>query len=109
MSTIGSGGAGIPPFVASVAGAAAQQRAAGSNQAAGEAARRTFEAQRQQQLQQTVGDVAESDQTGDRDADGREAWRWQQPGAGGGSAPTEARPHSIDPEDERGRTLDLDA
>lgn len=109
MSTIGSGGAGIPPFVGSVAGAAAQQRVAGANQAAGEAAQRTFEAQRQQQLQQTVGDVAESDQTGDRDADGREAWRWQQPGSAGGSSPAEARPHSIDPDDERGRTLDLDA
>ncbi len=108
MSTIGSGGAGIPPFVGSVAGAAGQQRVAGANQAAGEAAQRTFEAQRQQQLQQTVGDVAESDETGERDADGREAWRWQQPGTTGGS-PSEPRPHGVDPDEERGRKLDLDA
>ncbi len=109
MSTIGTGGGGIPPLVSSVAGLAGQQRAAGAAQAAAEGAERTFEAQRQAQLQRSVDDVGASEGVGDRDADGREAWRWHHSLNADGKSAESHGGHAVDPDNERGQSLDLDA
>lgn len=78
MSTIG-GGLPVSPLVSSTAGAAAQQRSAQANQAAQESTAKANQAQQAAVRQMQVGDVGESSQTADRDADGREAWRWSTP------------------------------
>lgn len=110
MSTIGSGGAGIPPLVGSVAGTAGQQRVAGTDQLSVENSARTFEAKRQEQLQRSVGDVGNSEGVGDRDADGREAWRWHTVAGNRHHADDPAAsPSPHDPDEERGQALDLNA
>ena len=110
MSTIGStGGAAFNPLVGSVAGSAGQQKAAGAQQAAAEGAQRAFEAQRHAQLQRSVDDVGKSAETGDRDADGREAWRWHQHGENSQKNPTQSRPAAGPDDDDRGHALDLNA
>lgn len=111
MSSIGGSGAGLPPFVGSVAGVTGQQRVAGVQQAAAEGAARTFEAQRQAQMQRSLGDVGASEGVGDRDADGREAWRWPVGHPHPEEMPDAPQPaaHSVDPDQERGQSLDLDA
>lgn len=108
MSTIGTGG-GFPiqPLAGSVAGAAGQQRAASANQTAVDGAQKSFEAQRQAQLQRSVDDVNESAETGDRDADGREAWRWVKHPPNSGAPAAGAPPHPRDPDSELGQSLDL--
>lgn len=110
MSSIGTGG-GFPisPLAGSVAGAAGQQRAAGAHQAAVDGAQKSFEAQRQVQLQRSVDDVSESAETGDRDADGREAWRWVKHPPNPGAQATGETPHSRDPDGELGQSLDFNA
>jgi hypothetical protein len=109
MSSIGTGGAGFVPLVGSTAGLAGQQRLAGANQQTAEAAGKTQQAAREAELQQSVGDVGESNQTGDRDADGREAWRWTRSGPPPHEPGAHTMPHSVDPEGDRGNALDLEA
>lgn len=108
MSTIGTGGPGFLPIVGSAAGAAGQQRVATTNQQHAEAAERKFAIDQQAQTDKALGDVAESEQSDERDADGRQPWSFSrrrppaQPGA-------HTEPHAVDPDHERGATLDLEA
>ena len=62
-------------------------------------------------MQRSLGDVGASEGAGDRDADGREAWRWQvgHPQKEGQPDEVRATPHAVDPDQERGQSLDLDA
>lgn len=112
MSTIGGpAGFGNVPLVGSVAGATGQQRVAGANQAAGEAAQRAAQHASAAQFNRMVNDVAASDQTSDRDADGRQAWRWiERPRANAEDEDT-AKPATrpVDPDEEHGGLLDLQA
>ena len=109
MSAIGGGNPANIPLVGSVAGSAGQQRVAGVNQQVEAAAAQTFAAQRQAQLNRAIGDVGESAESGDRDADGREAWRWSEKTGSHRASPSESAKHAVDPDAERGQALDLDA
>lgn len=110
MSTIGgSAGFGNVPLVSSVAGATGQQRVAGANQAAGEAAQRAAQQASASQFQKMVNDVSASDQTSDRDADGRQAWRWIERPKARAEEPAENSPRKIEPDEEHGGLLDLQA
>jgi|GEM_PF-5114598 len=110
MSTIGgSAGFGNLPLVSSVAGGNGQQRVAGANQSAGEAAQRAAQQASASQFQQMVNDVSASDQTSDRDADGRQAWRWIERPKAQAEQPGDQPPRPVDPDEEHGGLLDLQA
>jgi hypothetical protein len=109
MSTIGAGGLPSIPLAGSNAGVAGQQKVAAGNQQAGEAAERKFQLDQQALTEKAVGDIGASDETGDRDGDGREPWRFIGRKGAGGSSPGPAGPKAKDADGERGRQLDLDA
>jgi hypothetical protein len=110
MSTIGSGGLPPTPLAGSVAGVAGQQRVAAGNQQAGEAAERKFQLDQKAATEKLVGDIGASDQTGDRDGDGREPWRFIGRHAhGGNESGDQTGPKAKDADGDRGGTLDLDA
>lgn len=110
MSSIGSGPMGIAPLASSAAGGVGQQRAADANRVTQDGNVQRFQLDRADQLEKAVGDIGESDETDERDADGRMPWvvkrTEQQPDQDQGSPP---RPKPADPLEERGGTLDLDA
>lgn len=110
MSSIGSGPTGIPPLASSVAGAAGQQRAADANRVQQDGNVQRFQLDRADQLEKAVGDIGESDEADERDADGRMPWvikrTAQKADQEQGSSP---RPKPADPLEERGRSIDLDA
>lgn len=107
MSTIGGGGFILPPLASAPAGVAGQQRAAGIDQQQAEAAERKFQLDRQATAEKAVGDIGASDETHDRDADGRQPWvitrRKTAPKDDASAAPTSP----ADPNQERGGQLDL--
>lgn len=107
MSSVGFGPAGIPPLVSSTAGAAGQQRVAGANQQSTEAAQRKFAVDQNALTAKAVGDIGAMDESGDRDADGRQPWALQKRGKGGASG--QQTPKAPDPDGERGGQLDLEA
>lgn len=111
MSSIGSGPIGLGPLTNSVAGASGQQKAADVNRTQQDAAARKFQIDRADQLEKTLGDIGESNETDDdRDADGRMPWTFQRSGSGkDASATPDALRHAPDLTQERGGTLDLDA
>uniref|UniRef100_A0A7C2K120 Uncharacterized protein n=1 Tax=Schlesneria paludicola TaxID=360056 RepID=A0A7C2K120_9PLAN len=110
MSTIGSGGLPSIPLTGSVAGLAGQQKVAAGNQQASEAAERKFQLDQQALTEKAVGDIGDPDAAGDRDADGREPWRFigRRGGSGSGSDGS-GSPRAKDPDGERGGQLDLEA
>lgn len=108
MSTIGSGGLPSIPLTGSVAGVSGQQRVASGNQQAGEAAERKFQLDQQALTEKALGDIGASDQTGDRDGDGRELWRFIGRKPGSGKSSTDC-PKAKDSDGERGGQLDLEA
>ncbi len=109
MSSVGFGPAGIPPLVSSTAGAAGQQRTANANQQSAEAAQRKFAIDQNTLTAKAVGDIGAMDESGDRDADGRQPWMLHQRGNGQGEHPGQSKPKAPDPDGERGGVLDLDA
>ena len=109
MSAIGGGGFNIGPLAATPAGIAGQQRAAETDRQKTEAAERKFQLDRQTAMEKTVGDIGASDETHDRDADGRQPWvitRRNTDGKSGTASPQES---AADPDHERGGQLDLQA
>jgi hypothetical protein len=108
MSSVGMGPGGIPPLVSSTAGAAGQQRAANANQQSAEAAQRKFAMDQNALTAKAVGDVGAMDESGDRDADGRQPWMLQKRGPGQGGQPGQQTPKAPDPDGERGGRLDLE-
>ncbi|MBI1345133.1 hypothetical protein GC163_02475 [bacterium] len=110
MSSIGSAGFGNIPLVGSVAGSNGQQRVAGANQAAGEAAQRAAEQERAAQFERLVNDISASEGTSsDRDANGRQAWRWIERPQAEEPKDEQKAPQAIDPDEEHGGLLDLQA
>lgn len=111
MSSIGSGPLGIPPLVTSAAGSAAQQKAADANRTARDGEVQKFQLDRADQFEKSVGDIGESDETDDRDADGRMPWTFRRPTPPSGeeSSLSQEPRHAVDPNQERGGQLDLDA
>ncbi len=108
MSSVGFGPAGIPPLVSSTAGAAGQQRTANAGQQSADAAQRKFAMDQQALTAKAVGDVGAMDESGDRDADGRQPWMRQQAGSGPDGKPGNPTPKAPDPDGERGGMLDLE-
>jgi ABC-type Na+ efflux pump permease subunit len=110
MSTIGAGGLPLIPLTGSVAGLAGQQKVAAGNQQAAEAAERKFQLDQQAATEKAVGDVGDPDAAGDRDADGREPWRFiGRHGVDGHSSGGQGGPLPKDPDGDRGGQLDLEA
>lgn len=108
MSTIG-GGVPLVPLAGSAGGQLGLQRAAGTNHQVAQSQTQAQHAAREAQLERSIGDVGESEGTGDRDADGREAWRWQRGAAGPATPGAIQHPHSVDVDGECGGTLDIEA
>jgi len=108
MSSVGLGPAGIPPLVSSTAGAAGQQKIANSGQQSAEAAQRKFAMDQQTLTAKAVGDIGAMDESGDRDADGRQPWARHQTGGGAGGSSGQPAPKAPDPDGERGGMLDLE-
>ena len=108
MSSVGFGPAGIPPLVSSTAGAAGQQRTASANQQSAEAAQRKFAMDQNALTAKAVGDIGAMDESGDRDADGRQPWMLQKRGQGHGGQAGHAPHKAPDPDGERGGVLDLE-
>lgn len=108
MSSVGFGPAGIPPLVSSTAGAAGQQRTANANQQSADAAQRKFAMDQNALTAKAVGDIGAMDESGDRDADGRQPWALQKRGQGQGDQSGNAHHKAPDPDGERGGTLDLE-
>lgn len=107
MSIAGPGG--LSPLASSTAGLGAQSRSATANQAQADSSAKAQAAARQTQLQRSTDDVGSSGQTGDRDADGREAWRRTSSSAAASPA-NSAHPAAPRPtDDDRGQQLDLTA
>ncbi len=109
MSSIGSGPLGIPPLVSSAAGVAGQQKSAETNRVNQDGNVQKFQLDRADQFEQTVGDVSASNETDERDADGRMPWSFQRGHATGPGDETSSPPHAPDLTQERGGQLDLDA
>jgi hypothetical protein len=108
MSGVGFGPAGIPPLVSSTAGAAGAQRVAGAHQQSAEAAQRKFAMDQQALTAKAVGDIGAMDESGDRDADGRQPWMLQRHSQNQGGKPGQPPPKAPDPDGERGGNLDLE-
>jgi len=109
MSAIGGGGLNLGPLASTPAGIAGQQRVAGTDRQQAEAAERKFQLDRQAATEKTVGDIGASDETHDRDADGRQPWvisRRKGDAKGDASSTPAIAP---DPNHERGGQLDLQA
>jgi hypothetical protein len=99
-------------LASSVAGAGGQQKSADVNRTQQDGAARKFQIDRADQLEKTLGDIGESNETDDdRDADGRMPWSFQRTGAGAEalSDPPIPSRHAPDLTQERGGQLDLDA
>jgi hypothetical protein len=109
MSTIGAGGLPSIPLASANAGVAGQQKVGSGNQQAGEAAERKFHLDQQALTEKAVGDIGASDETGDRDGDGREPWRFIGRKGVGGNSGGSSGPKAKDADGERGGQLDLDA
>lgn len=112
MSQIGSSVNQVP-LAAPAAAINGQLRSAESNQRQAEAGDRSFQIDRDRQLDQTVNDVGDPGQSDDRDADGRMAWSGSSGGAGEAATGDESsrtpRPRAPDPLEERGLQLDVEA
>jgi hypothetical protein len=109
MSAVGGGGWNFGPLVNSTAGAAGQRRVAETDREQAESAERKFQLDQQAITEKMVGDVGASDETHDRDADGRQPWTIIRRKASGGDASTGHPPRAPDPDHERGEQLDLEA
>jgi hypothetical protein len=109
----------IPPLANAIAGQAAQRGVAETNQTQAEAAQRKFTLDQQRAAQRSIGDVGESSQSGDRDADGRDAWHTVEDpvptddsassSASSSGSDRRSHPSAPDPLGERGSLLDLEA
>uniref|UniRef100_A0A7C4QQM2 Uncharacterized protein n=1 Tax=Schlesneria paludicola TaxID=360056 RepID=A0A7C4QQM2_9PLAN len=111
MSAIGSGGMNVGPLVGSVAGLSGQRRVADADRQQAEAAERKFQVDREALAERMVGDIGESGQTDERDADGRQPWVVLSRG-GGGRHPADDSSGSSpvpDVDHERGCQIDLEA
>jgi hypothetical protein len=112
MSQIGSSVNQVP-LAAPAAAVSGQLRSAESNQRQAEAGDRSFQIDRDKQLDQTVNDVGDPGQADDRDADGRMAWSSSSGGERetitGDKSGKSPRPRAPDPLEERGLQLDVEA
>ncbi len=109
MSSVGFGTGGFNPLVSSAAGVAGQQRLANAGQQTADASQRKFAVDQQVLTAKAVGDVSDLSEADDRDADGRQPWAFQRRTPGSSEqAPLVATPRIVDPDGERGGTLDLD-
>lgn len=108
MSAIGPGGMGSLPLAGSVAGT--QSRAADLDRQKADAADQKWQADQLELSAKRLGDIAQSDGTGDRDADGRLPWMLNAapapPTEDGSSA---SPPRSRDADGASGGVIDLDA
>ena len=109
MSAIGGGGWSIGPLTNSTAGTAGQRRVAETDREQAESAERKFQLDQQALTEKAVGDIGESDEAHDRDADGRQPWTIIRRRAAGNDTSTPAPPRAPDPDHERGGQLDLEA
>jgi hypothetical protein len=109
MSAIGGGGLNLGPLATTPAGIAGQQRVAGADRQQAEAAERKFQLDRQAATEKTVGDIGASDETQDRDADGRQPWVISRRKGDAKNNASSPQPTSPDPDHERGGQLDLQA
>jgi hypothetical protein len=107
MSAIGGGGLNFGPLVNSAAGVSGQRRTAETDRQQAESAERKFSLDQQALTERAVGDIGESDETHDRDADGRQPWTFtrRKPGAKPGG--TESPAGAPDVDHERGGALDF--
>ena len=104
MSTIGPGSIGSLNLAGSLAGA--QTNRTDTKDAKARAAERTLQIDQEAMSSRDLDDVAETDRSADRDADGR------RPYEASGRGPSEEPPRSpraVDTEGELGASLDLDA
>jgi hypothetical protein len=113
MTTIGPGSLGALNLVGSLAGA--QRRDADVDRAKSESAERKFQIDQKAMSAHSLGDLAETELSSERDADGRLPYSEPQTrnGQGGESAEHDSRSpqrrRSQDASGETGRLLDLEA
>jgi hypothetical protein len=112
MSSIGSGPLGIPPLASSAAGVSGQQKSADGDRIRHDGQIQKFQLDREDQFENTVGDIGASDGTDERDADGRMPRSFKQSVGGrrqDGASSGKGTSRPPDLTQERGRQLDLDA